>query len=71
MSIRQQDPMSRPTGWYEIMRRTVKGTFETVQYAFWERKFDNTYGEWSYQNGEIRSVDEQLKDDLVLRSIEV
>jgi hypothetical protein len=69
--LKLQDPMNRQNGWYKIMRRTVKGTFDRVQDAYWERKFDSSYGEWTYNSGEVRSIDERLKDDLVLRSAEV
>lgn len=68
--LKLQDPMARPTGWYEIMRRTVKGTFSDREVAYWERKYDKTYGQWCYVNGEVRPIDERLKDDLVLRSVE-
>jgi len=69
--VRPQDPMTRQTGWYEIMRRGQRGKFGSVQNAYWERKYGAEYGEWSYQNGEIRPVDERIKDDLVLRSVEI
>lgn len=68
--IRPQDPLTRQTGCYEIMRRTRKGTFSSREVAYWERKYDKTYGQWCYMNGEVRPVDERLKDDLVLRSVE-
>ena len=64
--LKYGNPMARQTGWYEIMRRTIKGTFKTREIAFWERKFDQSYGEWTYKNGNIRPIDEALKDDLVL-----
>ena len=60
------DPMTRPTGWYDIMRRQKKGTFKARETAFWERKYDKSYGEWNYQNGEIRPIEERMNDDLVL-----
>lgn len=69
--IRQQDPMTRPTGWYEIMRRGRRGTFTDREVALWMRTYGAEYGEWTYRNGEVRGVDERLKDDLVLRSVEI
>lgn len=68
---RPQDPMTRQTGWYEIMRRTVKGKFKSREVALWMRTFGAEYGNWTYRTGEVRSVDERIKDDLVLRSAEV
>ena len=62
-----QNPFNRDTGWYEILPRKEKGLFGKRQIAFWERKFDKSYGEWSYQNGDVRAVSERLKDDLVLK----
>ena len=67
--MRAQDPITRQTGWYIIQRRLKGGKFSIPQPALWVRKFDNTYGEWTYQNGSVRTVDERLNDDLVLRSI--
>ncbi|MBO7735281.1 MAG: hypothetical protein J6S67_22135 [Methanobrevibacter sp.] len=67
--VRPQDPMTRQTGWYVIQRRLKGGKFATPQEALWLRHFDNIYGEWIYQDGSDRTVDEQLKDDLVLRSV--
>lgn len=64
--LKLNNPLSRQTGWYEIMRRTIKGTFKNREIAFWERKFDQSYGEWTYGNGSIRPVFELLNDDLVL-----
>lgn len=68
--MREQDPMTRQTGWYEIMRRRYNGKFSPREVAFWERKWNSSYGEWTYQNGSIRPVDERIKDDLVLRGVE-
>ena len=68
--VRQQDPMNRPTGWYEIMRRTERGTFSGREVALWIRTYGVEYGNWTYRNGEIRAVDERIKDDLVLRGVE-
>lgn len=68
--MRAQDPMTRQTGWYIIQRRLKGGKFATPEEALWIRHYNNTYGEWIYQNGEDRNVDEKLNDDLVLRSIE-
>lgn len=67
--LKLQDPMNRQNGWYKIMRRTVKGTFDRVQDAYWERTFGAYYGNWIYHNGEVRPVDERLKDDLVLNEV--
>lgn len=69
MIIRQQDPMSRPTGWYEIMRRTQRGTFSNREVALWMRTYGAEYGNWTYRNGEVRPVDERIKDDLVLSEV--
>lgn len=65
-----QNPFNRDTGWYEILPRKTKGLFGKRQIAFWERKFNNSYGEWTYPNGEIRPIFEMIKDDLVLRGVE-
>ena len=68
--LRLQDPMTRQTGWYDIMPRGVNGKFKQRQTAFWERKYGAEYGEWTYQNGTIRAVDERINDDLVLKRVE-
>ena len=65
-----QDPMKRPTGWYLTMRRIVGGRFDKENSAFWERRFDDSYGIWIYGTGEVKKICEKLKDDLVLNRLE-